>query len=554
MSPANKVPKKFFVTHHRGAISWFARTGQRAQKIEMDHFDVGLVQPGNIVIGTLPPQVAAEVCARGGRYWHLTLDLPPGHRGRVQTADEMETFNARLEEFHIQSMGSRRSYTDGIEDADGPPDAPSRPVCHVCVATEATMANLLPALQLSWDQLIILVTPAMAQSAGLLEMLVRDEADRRGLSQPAQRARQVSLQDSPSIAAMRRESRRVLAQIRQDFPGHDLVVNVTGGLKPIYQAIVDEFRPFARLVYCHLEHDLIEAVSPIAPTPQSLKPDLVDLETLLAAQNSRIVEQASVDAARLAQMRSRMRLTASLALGPTRTLPQDAPFVAALHAWASDAKGQQFAGAVANAWTSPIAPFSVSPWGASVLRELVGLGLIAPTGAAGNEFRISNAEAAAYLSGAYMEEFAYLSAHDLDLPDGHLGMNVSISSLVAQFGRPDAYRLNEVDVFVVWRNRLLVIECKAGGQLLQRTSEPQNIANKIGALKAEKAGRFGSAWLLSRLSPDPAWHAQVFERLDKKGVELLSGYRQLQSLPKRLRDWCGLPPKVGAVDWAAYRL
>jgi CRISPR-associated protein Csx16 len=40
------------------------------------------VQPGDLVIGTLPAQIAARICERGGRYQHLTLDLPENLRGQ----------------------------------------------------------------------------------------------------------------------------------------------------------------------------------------------------------------------------------------------------------------------------------------------------------------------------------------------------------------------------------------------------------------------------------------------------------------------------------------
>jgi CRISPR-associated protein Csx16 len=53
------------------------------------------------VLGTLPVNLAAEVCERGGRYLHLSLDLPPEFRGRELTPADMQRFGARLEEFSI---------------------------------------------------------------------------------------------------------------------------------------------------------------------------------------------------------------------------------------------------------------------------------------------------------------------------------------------------------------------------------------------------------------------------------------------------------------------
>ena len=44
---------------------------------------------GDTVIGTLPVNLAAEVCARSARYLHLSLEVPREVRGRDLTADEM---------------------------------------------------------------------------------------------------------------------------------------------------------------------------------------------------------------------------------------------------------------------------------------------------------------------------------------------------------------------------------------------------------------------------------------------------------------------------------
>lgn len=66
------------------------------------HLDPADVAPGDVVIGTLPVNLAAEVCARGARYLNLSLDLPPEARGRELTADDLESYGARVEEFSVQ--------------------------------------------------------------------------------------------------------------------------------------------------------------------------------------------------------------------------------------------------------------------------------------------------------------------------------------------------------------------------------------------------------------------------------------------------------------------
>ena len=96
-----------FVTRHAGAREWAERQGLAVDEI-VDHLDPETVQPGDIIIGTLPVHLAAEICRRGGRYLHLVLNVPPEARGREFSADDMEEFGARLEEFSIISMNAER--------------------------------------------------------------------------------------------------------------------------------------------------------------------------------------------------------------------------------------------------------------------------------------------------------------------------------------------------------------------------------------------------------------------------------------------------------------
>ena len=93
----------YFITRHPGAVQWAARRGINA--VMLPHLDPVQIGQGDIVMGTLPVHLAAGVCARGGRYLHLGLDLPPEARGRDLTADDMDRFGATLEEFVVERAG-----------------------------------------------------------------------------------------------------------------------------------------------------------------------------------------------------------------------------------------------------------------------------------------------------------------------------------------------------------------------------------------------------------------------------------------------------------------
>ena len=92
----------WFITRHPGALDWARAQGIEARPLA--HLDPASIQPGDTVIGTLPVHIAAEICARGGRYLHLSMNLPPEARGRELTAGEMDRYGAKLVEYSVREV------------------------------------------------------------------------------------------------------------------------------------------------------------------------------------------------------------------------------------------------------------------------------------------------------------------------------------------------------------------------------------------------------------------------------------------------------------------
>jgi len=93
----------WLVTRHPGAIEWAMRHAIQWDK-HVTHLDPCEIAAGDIVIGSLPINLTAEICKRGARYLNLSLDLPAHLRGRELSADELESCQAKLEEFHIRKI------------------------------------------------------------------------------------------------------------------------------------------------------------------------------------------------------------------------------------------------------------------------------------------------------------------------------------------------------------------------------------------------------------------------------------------------------------------
>ena len=93
----------YFISRHPGAVAWAESEGFHVDE-RLAHFDVAMVQPGDRILGTLPINLVADVNARGGAYYHLTLELPADARGKELTADDMRTYGARLEGYAAQHL------------------------------------------------------------------------------------------------------------------------------------------------------------------------------------------------------------------------------------------------------------------------------------------------------------------------------------------------------------------------------------------------------------------------------------------------------------------
>lgn len=93
----------WFVSRHAGAVDWIRRQGYALDRI-VDHLEAAHIAAGDIVIGNLPLNLAAQVCARGARLFVLVVDLPRELRGRELDADTLERYGARLERYHVELL------------------------------------------------------------------------------------------------------------------------------------------------------------------------------------------------------------------------------------------------------------------------------------------------------------------------------------------------------------------------------------------------------------------------------------------------------------------
>lgn len=93
----------WFVSRHPGALHWMKKNNIHFD-IQMNHFDPMMVQAGDVVIGSLPINLAAQICALGAEYQHLSLFVPKHARGKELSAEELDTYSAKLERFQVTKL------------------------------------------------------------------------------------------------------------------------------------------------------------------------------------------------------------------------------------------------------------------------------------------------------------------------------------------------------------------------------------------------------------------------------------------------------------------
>lgn len=91
----------FFVSRHPGAIEWAQRRGFAVDYF-VRHLDASSIASGDVVIGTLPANLAAAVSTRGAVYLHLSVGLPEEARDKELSAQDLDRFGAKVERLIVE--------------------------------------------------------------------------------------------------------------------------------------------------------------------------------------------------------------------------------------------------------------------------------------------------------------------------------------------------------------------------------------------------------------------------------------------------------------------
>lgn len=379
---------------------------------------------------------------------------------------------------------------------------------HLCIATGQNLANLIPALQLEAREVWILQTPAMAQSASHLARALK--------------RRQVKIEivafDDRDVEALRYAADDLAVRLA----GQPVTVNLTGGTKLMTVALVQSLltdtsasaadqRP--ELVYTDTQRRRIDRLAPQArsePMKSTLK-----LDDVLAVQGYR--QQAGVGNTQAAQWTMVAEARADL----TRALGDEAGRIG----WLIGALNR----AAHQALNGPNGPFRreqvfrgrIDANSELILSKAQERGLL--VWEKGEQIVFHDRDAAMYVGGGWIEEYAGLKVRGARA-DGGWFPRLEIEYV-------DTGSRNELDIALVHRNRMLLIECKAA----RPDADDRKVADwiyKVSQLAQQVGGSHATALLLSArdLVEEHRNRAQEY------GVHVLAGH-ELNRLAKWLREW-----------------
>lgn len=524
----------WFVTRHQGAVEWARRKGivqgdsPGAEERLVDSIEARDVARGDQVIGTLPVHLVAEICARGGRYFHITMNVPVEWRGRELTPEDMDTFGAQCQEFIVLGNVPYATPAAPAETGRG---------IHICLVSDQHWANMLPILKRRPARVELVCTPEMLKPNRGLDRIAR-ALERYGYGGETVTPHSAPAESATDFHVARSYARNLRDALAQRYPGAPLTLNATGGTKILSSAFFLEFHGF-EILYTDTEaggylRHMEDADLPAEP----LGSVVGSMDDYLHGQGYRILESASDDRTWRERAVQRRALTESLVIGFSGYHTEaHGGLVGELNRQAErvvkdildkhpEGKRREQRQATLDRFVpqTDMKKPSCSKSVRTVFDGLVAAGLLARRD--GSEaWHFLTHDALRYLNGGWLEEWAWLVAKDCNPDKCRAGVFIQAGEKA-----PGERADNELDLVVLHRNRLLIAECKTIHW--QGANGKQDVLNKLDAMGSHARGLFGKSFLISARPLDE----DARRRTKAYGIAVLEG-GELSRFKLELEKW-----------------
>lgn len=376
---------------------------------------------------------------------------------------------------------------------------------HVCLVSQQATPNLAPILAPDFRprEVILLVSERMKPQANALQ----DVCKKYDIA-----CTQVDIPDPYDIAKMSEQFLNMVGQREKD----SIALNVTGGTKPMAIAAQEAFRLADKPVfYVNPDSNSIQFLSS-GISSLDLQSNL-KIEDYLTAHGYGVtgkVQRTSNATAALSSLTdtlARNVVSFEKAIGTMNYLAHQA-----------EQRDERRGGELLQPCLEvEVAPNTLQDQNWLKLRDMFAdAGLLALSG---NKLRFSNLEARTYINGGWLEDHVFGVAKKLSLQDAALNLTVTNS-----FG--SGHAKNEIDVALLARNRLHLIECKTRNFQGEGTHGTEALY-KLDSLAA-LGGLNTKCMLVSYRKLNPA-DKQRAKDLRVKTVEA----HQLQDLKNQLQSW-----------------
>lgn len=94
----------YLVSRHQGAVEWMQYMGHHYDEhlTHLDNYDNLCAE--DVVVGSLPINIVADLAEYGVSYRHLSLYIPEHLRGIELTANQLSSLDAKLEGYDVRRI------------------------------------------------------------------------------------------------------------------------------------------------------------------------------------------------------------------------------------------------------------------------------------------------------------------------------------------------------------------------------------------------------------------------------------------------------------------
>lgn len=393
---------------------------------------------------------------------------------------------------------------------------------HIVIVSDHSLANIIPAL-LEKPDLVYMVCSASMEKKGVHTRLKRF-LNARNIGVELQTGVSGAGFEAIQLAACELED-----NLKKNYPEAELVLNVTGGTKLLAMGFYSVLSgSVSRVIYTDTARSRIENIpgGKEPPQPPTDIPNLLDVPTYLETQGFKYSKSDS-DVASWEQEVQERKAACKFLISKIGN-PRVKSFIKSMNSLVGRAirTDAGFPPEQYLSGSSQTLSFTPSGVESEIMSELA-RGNVIKWNNGERAFEIEGMSAARYLSGGWLEEYAWHILKDAGIYDVRKG--------VTGYWAGSKTAKNEFDVLGCHANRMLFIECKTldfNDEISKK--KDSDVAYKVDSLGEDVRGLFGETWLLSTSKPRP----NLLERAKQASFRVI-GPDELPDLPKLVLGWKG---------------